>query len=58
MFIVSRVEVRAAAGGPETIEVEPAEDLGLRRCPRCWRSVPALVPRPGPSPYVRVALAP
>jgi isoleucyl-tRNA synthetase len=49
-FIVSRVEVRAAAGGPETIEVKPAKDLGFHRCPRCWRSVPALVPRPGSEP--------
>ncbi len=51
LFIVSRVAVEPAPapqpGTPEDsvdVAVEPCQKLGYPRCPRCWRSVPALGP--------------
>ena len=41
LFIVSAVTI-APGGGPLTVSVTPCADLGLVRCPRCWRWVPAL----------------
>ncbi|MDF9834167.1 isoleucyl-tRNA synthetase [Ereboglobus sp. PH5-5] len=41
LFIVSQVEIADAPGAP-AIEVSLASERGLHRCPRCWRSVPAL----------------
>ena len=32
----------AKAGGAPHATVRPCEELGFRRCPRCWRWVPAL----------------
>jgi isoleucyl-tRNA synthetase len=43
LFIVSSVTIAAAAAGTNlNVTVRPCADLGHRRCPRCWRSVPTL----------------
>ncbi len=44
LFIVSQVDLADAAS--PAIEVRFTSELGLRRCPRCWRSVPALQATP------------
>jgi isoleucyl-tRNA synthetase len=48
IFIVSdaRMEAPAEPGGPFSVSVRPCSELGLLRCPRCWRWVPALVNTP------------
>ena len=46
LFIVSSVAVGAPEGPALQISVRPCGELGLHRCPRCWRSVPALVAGP------------
>jgi isoleucyl-tRNA synthetase len=43
LFIVSHVTLAEAAGTALTVSVRPCSELGLVRCPRCWRWVPALV---------------
>ncbi|WP_245844228.1 isoleucine--tRNA ligase [Nibricoccus aquaticus] len=43
LFIVSHVNLTPApAGTTLTIHVRHCEELGYKRCPRCWRWVPAL----------------
>jgi isoleucyl-tRNA synthetase len=51
LFIVSHVslmpagpsaEPAAKAGGTARVDVRPCSELGFKRCPRCWRWVPAL----------------
>jgi isoleucyl-tRNA synthetase len=43
LFIVSHVSLSPApAGTTLTIHVRHCEELGYKRCPRCWRWVPAL----------------
>jgi len=46
LFIVSHVDVEVGTTTPTseplTILVRHAQELGYIRCPRCWRSVPAL----------------
>lgn len=43
LFIVSEVSITPVASGEKsTVSVQPASELGRARCPRCWRSVPAL----------------
>ncbi len=51
LFIVSHVSVApsslpAASKGPEAVavKVQPAQELGRLRCPRCWRWMEALEP--------------
>ncbi|HEY5079694.1 MAG TPA: class I tRNA ligase family protein, partial [Opitutaceae bacterium] len=46
IFIVSDVHIEATAepGDPFGVQARPCAELGLHRCPRCWRWVPALVP--------------
>jgi isoleucyl-tRNA synthetase len=41
-FIVSQVALAAPAGSTLQATVRPCDELGLHRCPRCWRWVPAL----------------
>jgi isoleucyl-tRNA synthetase len=41
LFIVSHVTLTPASA-PLTIGVRPCSELGQQKCPRCWRSVPAL----------------
>jgi isoleucyl-tRNA synthetase len=43
LFIVSDVTLASAAESAPSIGVRPCSELGHRRCPRCWRWVPALV---------------
>jgi isoleucyl-tRNA synthetase len=45
IFIVSEVKIEPAAepGDPLAVKVRPCSELGLVRCPRCWRWVPNLV---------------
>jgi len=43
LLIVSHAELKAASG-PLHVEVNPCQDLGRHRCPRCWRWVPDLQP--------------
>jgi isoleucyl-tRNA synthetase len=43
LFIVSHVSL-SPASAPLTVGVRPASELGHVKCPRCWRSVPALTP--------------
>jgi len=43
LFIVSDVTLASAAESSPSIGVRPCSELGHRRCPRCWRWVPALV---------------
>ncbi|WP_404421424.1 isoleucine--tRNA ligase [Nibricoccus sp. IMCC34717] len=42
LFIVSQVDVRDGTEEGTSVEVHACESLGLQRCPRCWRWVPAL----------------
>ena len=42
LFIVSHVTLTPASA-PLSIGVRPSSELGHQKCPRCWRSVPALV---------------
>ncbi|MEY4488081.1 MAG: hypothetical protein RIQ79_589, partial [Verrucomicrobiota bacterium] len=43
LFIVSHVVLaETPAAQPLAVAARPAAELGLARCPRCWRSVPAL----------------
>ncbi|MSU72121.1 MAG: isoleucine--tRNA ligase [Opitutus sp.] len=42
LFIVSHVTLLPATGAALHVEVRPCAELGLVRCPRCWRWVPAL----------------
>lgn len=42
LFIVSHVTLASAAGATHSATVRHCEELGLVRCPRCWRWVPAL----------------
>jgi isoleucyl-tRNA synthetase len=46
LLIVSHVEVALGAGEALGVEARPCAEMGLVRCPRCWRWVPALVPTP------------
>jgi len=48
IFIVSdaRLEPTAGPGDPFSVAVRPCSELGLVRCPRCWRWVPSLVNTP------------
>jgi len=58
LFIVSQVTLfPAPAGEPLTVSVRPAAELGHSRCPRCWRSVPALVTTPDGAVCPRCAAA-
>jgi isoleucyl-tRNA synthetase len=58
LFIVSVVTVESTpAAGALTVGVRPAMELGHTRCPRCWRSVPALVPTPDGAVCPRCAAA-
>jgi isoleucyl-tRNA synthetase len=42
LFIASRVSLSGAAEAPAlTVTVRPCAEVGDRRCPRCWRWVPA-----------------
>ena len=41
LFIVSHVTLTPASA-PLAIGVRPCSELGHQKCPRCWRSVPAL----------------
>jgi len=45
IFIVSdaRIDVLAPADAPFGVDVRPCAELGLIRCPRCWRWVPSHV---------------
>jgi isoleucyl-tRNA synthetase len=48
LFIVSRVALEADGDASATsISVRPCAELGLERCPRCWRWVPSLEDSPG-----------
>ncbi len=42
LFIVSHVGLGSAKGADFNVTVRPCPELGLVRCPRCWRWVPAL----------------
>jgi isoleucyl-tRNA synthetase len=42
LFIVSQVALAPVAGESLQVAVRPCSELGLVRCPRCWRWVPAL----------------
>jgi isoleucyl-tRNA synthetase len=42
LFIVSHVDIRPGTNPSYEISARSASELGLVRCPRCWRSVPAL----------------
>jgi isoleucyl-tRNA synthetase len=44
LLIVSLVDLAPAAGATLAVAARPAQELGLVRCPRCWRWVPALQP--------------
>jgi isoleucyl-tRNA synthetase len=46
LFIVSQVTIGGAAGPDLQVSVRPCAELGLHRCPRCWRWVPALATGP------------
>jgi isoleucyl-tRNA synthetase len=46
LFIVSHVTVGSAKEVALHVDVRPCGELGLVRCPRCWRWVPALQPGP------------
>jgi isoleucyl-tRNA synthetase len=48
IFIVSdvRIEGKAKPGEPLRASGRPCSELGLVRCPRCWRWVPGLGPTP------------
>ena len=42
MFIVSKASIAPEAGAPLAVEATPCAELGLHRCPRCWRWVDEL----------------
>ena len=42
LFIVSQVNLGTTVTTTVEISAQHARDLGLARCPRCWRSVPTL----------------
>jgi isoleucyl-tRNA synthetase len=42
LFIVSHVTLDPSDGAAPKLAARPARELGLVRCPRCWRWVPAL----------------
>ncbi|MBK9989907.1 MAG: isoleucine--tRNA ligase [Verrucomicrobia bacterium] len=42
LFIVSQVGLSASEATTLSIAVSNCQELGLARCPRCWRSVPTL----------------
>lgn len=46
LFIVSHVGLGSAEGAEFNVTVRPCPELGLVRCPRCWRWVPALETTP------------
>jgi isoleucyl-tRNA synthetase len=46
LFIVSHVTLGSAKEVALHVDVRPCGELGLVRCPRCWRWVPALQPGP------------
>ena len=46
LFIVSQVDLSAIPASPLVITVRQCQELGLARCPRCWRSVPTLAVTP------------
>ena len=48
VFIVSDVRIEAPAKPADTpgVQVRPCTELGLVRCPRCWRWVPSFVQTP------------
>ncbi|HYP17569.1 MAG TPA: isoleucine--tRNA ligase [Opitutus sp.] len=46
LFIVSHVTLAPAMGAAVTASIRPCGELDHVRCPRCWRWVPALEPRP------------
>jgi isoleucyl-tRNA synthetase len=57
LFIVSQVTMAAPAGAALAVSVQPCSELGLVRCPRCWRWVPALVSGPAGDTCPRCAEA-
>ncbi len=42
LFIVSHVALSPTPDAALPVEVRPCSELNFSRCPRCWRSVPAL----------------
>jgi len=42
MFIVSQATFTPVPGAPLVVEARPCSELGLHRCPRCWRWVEQL----------------
>jgi isoleucyl-tRNA synthetase len=42
LFIVSHVTLATGTTAPLAVAVRPCSELGHQKCPRCWRSVPAL----------------
>ncbi len=61
LFIVSDVRVlpvpepaqgpaEAAGADPMSVRIQPAQECGRRRCPRCWRWVSQLEAAKGPQP--------
>ncbi|HUR57632.1 MAG TPA: class I tRNA ligase family protein, partial [Opitutaceae bacterium] len=44
LFIVSHVTLGSAKGAALHVTVRPCSDMGLARCPRCWRWVASLEP--------------
>ncbi len=60
LFIVSEVSLAPAAGESLQVQVRPCSELGLVRCPRCWRWVTALpaTPHGDLCPRCAAALAP
>ncbi len=46
LFIVSTVTLAPAMGDALTVSIRPCGELDFQRCPRCWRWVPELEPRP------------
>ncbi len=46
LFIVSHVGLSSAKGAEFNVVVRPCPELGLVRCPRCWRWVPTLETTP------------
>jgi isoleucyl-tRNA synthetase len=42
LFIVSHVTLAPAVDVALNASIRPCSELGYVRCPRCWRSVPAL----------------
>ncbi|MBX3749208.1 MAG: isoleucine--tRNA ligase [Opitutaceae bacterium] len=57
LFIVSAVTLAAAPAGALNATVQPCAELGLHRCPRCWRWVPALEEKAPEKPCPRCVKA-